>query len=80
MGAHPRIAASFIGPGAVWVTNAKILGGNLGGQLIPITFMKSRIESNSIDVPGSFAFSDIFLQPFKLGWQKPRAERPSPRS
>jgi len=74
VGVHPRIAASFIGPGAVWVTNAKILGGNLGGQFIPITFVKSRIESNSIDVPGSFAFSDIFLQPFQLGWQKPHAD------
>ncbi len=36
LGAHPRINGSFLGPGVVWVTNVKVLGGNLGGQILPI--------------------------------------------
>ena len=74
LGAQPRINATFIGPGVLWVTNAKILGGNLGGSVVPIAFIKSRIEGASLDVPGSFAFTDIFVQPIQLGWEKTRAD------
>ena len=74
IGAHPRVTASFTGISVVWVTNFKILGANWGGQVVPIDFMKSRIESNSLDVPGSFAFSDLTLEPLWLGWHKPRAD------
>ena len=72
--AHPRINSSFIGPGLVWVTNAKLFGGHLGGQVLPVAFMKARIEGPSLDVPGSFNFSDIYVQPFQLGWERPRAD------
>jgi len=74
LGAHPRINSSFIGPGVLWVTNAKLLGGNLGGQILPVAFMKARIEGPSLDVPGSFNFSDIYVQPLQLGWERPRAD------
>jgi len=74
LGANPRVNASFFGPGVAWVTNAKILGANWGGQLLPIAFMKSRIEGNSLDVPGSFKFTDIYASPLQLGWHKPRAD------
>jgi len=74
VGAHPRITASFTGISLLWVTNFKILGANWGGSLVPVDFMKSRIERASLDVPGSFAFSDITLQPLWLGWHKPRAD------
>lgn len=74
IGAHPRVNMSFLGPGAAWVTNVKLLGANLGGQALPIAFMKARIEGNSLDVPGSFAFTDIYVQPLQLGWHKPRAD------
>src|SRR5215510_10459649 len=74
LGAHPRINASFFGPGVTWVSNLKLLGGNWGGQVLPIAFMKSRIEGNSLDVPGSFRFTDIYVQPLQLGWHKPRAD------
>src|SRR5262245_48198997 len=57
LGAQPRINASFLGPGVTWVSNFKLLGGNWGGQVLPIAFMKSRIEGNSLDVPGSFRFT-----------------------
>src|SRR5262249_55875471 len=50
--ANARVNASFLGPGVAWVTNVKLLGGNWGGQVLPIAFMKSRIEGNSLDVPG----------------------------
>jgi len=36
--------------------------------------MKSRIEGPSLDVPGSFAFSDLTFMPLWLGWHKPRAD------
>jgi hypothetical protein len=74
LGAHPRINASFVGLGVAWVTNVKLLGGNLGGNVVPVAFMKSRIESNSLEVPGSFAFTDISVTPLQLGWTKPRAD------
>jgi hypothetical protein len=74
LGQHPRINSSFLGPGVLWVTNLKVLGGNLGGQIIPLDFMKARIEGPSLDVPGSFNFSDIYIQPLQLGWERPRAD------
>jgi len=72
--AAPSITASFVGVGVVWVTNKKILGANWGGEVVPADFMKSRIESASLDVPGSFHFSDIIVTPLQLGWHKPRAD------
>lgn len=74
LGQHPRINSSFLGPGVLWVTNVKVLGGNLGGQVIPLDFMKARIEGPSLDVPGSFNFSDIYIQPLQLGWETARAD------
>ena len=73
-GAHPSITASFTGAGLALVTNAKLLGGNVGVQVIPLAFIKSRIESASLDVPGSFAYTDIYIQPLWLGWHTPRAD------
>lgn len=74
LGVNPRVNMSFVGPGVAWVTNAKVLGANLGGQALPIAFMKARIEGNNLDVPGSFKFTDIYVQPLQLGWHKPRAD------
>jgi hypothetical protein len=74
VGVSPSITASFVGAGLVIVTPAKILGANYGVQVIPIAFMKSRIEGNSLDVPGSFGFTDIYVQPVWLGWTTPRAD------
>jgi len=74
IGANPRVNVTFLGPVLSWVTNVKLLGGNLGGAVTPIAFIKSRIEGNSLDVPGSFAFTDIFVEPIQLGWTQPRAD------
>src|SRR5215471_1399535 len=74
LGAHPNITASFVGAGAGIVTNAKVLGAHYGVQIIPLAWMKSRIEGNSLDVPGSFGFTDIYFQPLWLGWETPRAD------
>jgi hypothetical protein len=73
-GVHPRITASFAGAALALVTNAKLLGANVGAQVIPVAFIKSRIEAASLDVPGSFAFTDIYVQPLWLGWHTSRAE------
>jgi hypothetical protein len=72
--AHPNITASFFGLGLAWVSNVKFLGANLGAQITPVAFMKSRIESASLDVPGAFAFTDIYVQPLWLGWHCKRAD------
>jgi len=72
--AHPSITASFFGLGLLAVTNAQVLGANVGVQITPVAFMKSRIESANLDVPGSFAFTDIYVQPLWLGWHTPRAD------
>jgi len=74
IGANPRVNASFLGPGIAVVTNGKILGGNFGASVAPLNFIKSRIEGNSLDVPGSFAFTDMYVQPIQLGWEKARAD------
>ena len=74
LGAHPRVNASFVGVGVAWVTNVKLLGGNLGGNAVPVAFIKSRIEANSLEVPGSFQFTDLLVTPIQLGWTKPRAD------
>ena len=74
LGVSPSITASFVGLGLVVVTPTKVLGGHYGAQVIPIAFMKSRIEGNSLDVPGSFGFTDIYFQPLWLGWNTPRAD------
>lgn len=74
LAAQPSISASFVGVGLVVVTNAKLFGANYGGQIIPLDYMKSRIEGNSLNVPGSFSLTDIYVQPVWLGWSTPRAD------
>lgn len=74
IGSHPSITATFTGVSLAVVTNVKVFGANWGVQLLPADFMKSRIEGVSLDVPGSFGFSDIMFQPVWLGWHKPRAD------
>jgi hypothetical protein len=44
-----------------------ILGANYGFQAVPVDFVKSRIEGHSLDVSGSFSFSDILFMPLWLG-------------
>jgi len=73
-GIDANIDVTFVGPVIAWVTNAKILGANLGGAVAPIAFIKSRIEGASLDVPGDCAYTDMFVQPIQLGWQKTRAD------
>ena len=68
IGGQPRVNAAFIGAGVAWVTNLKIARANLGGSVVPVAFLKSRIEGASLNVPGSFAFTDITAQPVQLGW------------
>jgi hypothetical protein len=74
IGDNPTVTSSFFGPGAGWVTNFKLLGGNWGGQAAPVTFTTSRIERNSLDVPSEFLFTDMYFQPLQLGWTKSRAD------
>lgn len=64
----------FTGLGAMWVTRLKILGGDLGGSVVPIAYIKSRIEGNSLDVPGEWQFTDISVTPVQLGRHAPRSD------
>lgn len=73
IGISPRINVTFVGPVVAWVTNKKLFGGNYGGYIAPLAFIKSRIEGKSLDVPGSWAFTDIELQPLQLGWETKKA-------
>ena len=74
LGIRPRITSTFTAPVLGWVTNVEVFGGTLGGYLVPIAFIKSRIEADSLDVPGSFAFTDIEVQPVQLGWHTSRVD------
>src|SRR5262245_25045513 len=74
VGAQPQITVSFTGLSLIVVTNKKLFGANYGFQAVPVDGMKSRVEAASLDVPGSFGFSDITFAPVWLGWHKPRAD------
>jgi hypothetical protein len=74
IGANPQINVSFTSVSVVWVTNVKFLGANLGGQALPAAFIRSRIEGNLLDVPGTLEFTDITVQPLWLGWHTTRAD------
>src|SRR5262249_1362042 len=74
IGNNPQIRTSFTGASVGWVTNIKLLGANWGGEVVPADVIKARIETNFLNVPGSFAFSDIMLHPVWLGWHKPHAD------
>lgn len=60
-------------PGLSWVTNTKILGGNLGGSVL-VPFISNKIESTNKNTRSSFALSDMFLQPVTLGWHAKQAD------
>ena len=72
--ADPDINSFFIGLGATWVTNAELLGANYGVSVIPLAFIQSRIEGNSVDVSNELSFSDIYVQPLYLGWHASKAD------
>jgi len=54
------------------VTNYKILGGDFGAS-IAFPWMKDRIQSNSLDLKTSFAYTDMFAG-LTLGWHLKRAD------
>ena len=74
VGVQPRINVSLITPSLTWVTKTKFLGGNFGMSAIPIAFSKSRIEGTALNETGSFALTDIYVQPIQLGWHRRRAD------
>lgn len=74
IGSQPDINASFTGLSIAWVTNLKLFGANVGGNIVPMDFMSERLEAASLDVGGPLAFSDITVQPLQLGWHTPRAD------
>jgi hypothetical protein len=41
---------------------------------MPLPFLKNSIEGRSLDVAGNFAYSDIFFEPFQLGWHPKPAD------
>ena len=57
----------------VYVTNVKILGGNLGGELV-IPWMKNRISLASLEANPTLGYSDTLWVPFQLGWHKEKAD------
>jgi hypothetical protein len=73
-GARAQLKGHCVAGGVAVVTNAKLFGGNWGLQALPLAFMKSRTEANSLDVLGSFHYSDLFVQSPQLGWHKPRVD------
>jgi hypothetical protein len=70
----PEVDMSYIGVGLMWVTNFKIMGGNLGGSVIPLNYIKARLESADLDVSGEYDFTDMLVTPVQLGWNTPRAD------
>jgi hypothetical protein len=71
--ANPDISSFFTGIGASWVSDFKILNANLSSSVL-FAFAKTRIEGNIVQTSTSFAFSDMYVQPIKLGWHEKRAD------
>lgn len=69
----PEINSFLTGIGGSITTNFKILGGNWGASFL-IPLVKNKVEIDSIKADGSFAFSDIYLQPLSLGWKTKHAD------
>ena len=74
LGLDASIDMTFIGLGVAWSTKHRFLGATLGGSAIPFAFMKSRVEGRSLDLDGSFAFTDAYVQPLQLGWRTSAAD------
>jgi hypothetical protein len=60
---------NLLAPAVAATTKIKILGGNYGFQIVP-PFMNQRLAVAAIDAEGTtgYAFSDVYVQPFNLGW------------
>jgi len=56
-----------------WVTNYKLLGGNVGGSA-GFPFMKNRLQLNSFDAATNLAYTDMFISPLTLGWHFKRTD------
>lgn len=61
--------------GFLWVTEKKVLGGNYSFQIYP-AFTDNALEAPALDVDDSVStgFTDLYVVPLHLGWQKPRAD------
>ena len=73
-GVNPRVNVSFAALAVSWSTNYKIGGARYGASIIPVAFIKSRIEGNNLDVPDSFSFTDIEVSPRQLVWESKQAD------
>lgn len=74
LAANPRVSMSFTALALSWASNIKIGGARWGASIVPVAFVKSRIEANNLDAGGSFAFTDIELDPIQLGWESAQAD------
>ena len=72
--ASPRVNVSFTGLAVSWSTNYKVGGARYGASIVPVAFIKSRIEGNNLDVPDSFSFTDIEVDPVSLVWESKQAD------
>ncbi len=75
LGGGGSIDASASIVGGVWVTDKKILGGNLGFSIFP------GVTNNVLELPAlqtstktSTGLADLYFQPIMLGWNKERAD------
>jgi hypothetical protein len=70
----PRVNAFIDGIALSWTTNFKILGANVGGQVL-VPFAQNRLEGDLLGSSSTgFGFSDMYLQPISLGWHLHRAD------
>lgn len=70
---NPDIDMFITGAGVSWVSDFKILGANYGATAL-FAFASNKIEGNNVNIDGSLAFTDTYIQPLQLGWHKKRAD------
>jgi hypothetical protein len=71
--ASPDMNMLITGVGASWVSNIKILGANYGATIL-LPFASNRIDGTELNSKSDFAFSDIYIQPIQLGWNKKQVD------
>lgn len=71
--ATPNIDMLITGVGINWISDFKILGATYGASAI-LPFAANRLDGNELESKSDFAYSDTYIQPIQLGWQKKQVD------
>ncbi len=72
---RPNLDVNAYGAGVVYITNAKLLGANVGFLVYPAwTDNKLEVPVLGLSSKTSVGITDLYFQPLNLGWHRDRAD------